>query len=83
MGLVSAIIALCKAVPVMERLFLGVADGIREAKAKARFEAKLDYIGDAIAAANRLPDDQGTGRREGVDSSPPVSESRTAGTRLD
>jgi len=39
MGFISAIIALLRAVPSLERLFLKVADGVREAKAKARFNA--------------------------------------------
>ena len=70
MGLVSAIAALCKAVPVLERLFLGVADAVREAKAKARFEAKLDHIDDAFNAFV-LPDG-GIAERRGVDQPPAV-----------
>ena len=65
MGLVSAIVALCKAVPILERLFLGVADAVREAKAKARYEAKLDHIDDAFNAFV-LPDG-GVEQRRGVD----------------
>ena len=48
MSLVSAIVALCKALPVLERLFLSVSDGIREAKAKARYDAKLTHIDNAM-----------------------------------
>ena len=70
MGVVSAIAALCKAVPVLERLFLSVADAVREAKAKARFEAKLDHIDDAFNAFV-LPD-SGTQQRRGVDKPPAV-----------
>jgi hypothetical protein len=66
MGLVSAIVALCKAVPVLERLFLGVADAVREAKAKARYEAKLDHI-DAAVDRFRLPDDPRVEWSEGTD----------------
>jgi len=65
MGLVSAIVALCKAVPILERLFLGVADAVREAKAKARYEAKLDHIDDSFNAFV-LPDG-GVEQRRGVD----------------
>ena len=54
MGLVSAIVALCKAVPILERLFLGVADAVREAKAKARYEAKLDHIDAAMHNASSI-----------------------------
>ena len=58
MQFVSAIIALAKAVPVLERLFLSVADGITEAKAKSRFEAKLDHI-DAAMRLHGPPDASG------------------------
>ena len=71
MGLVSAIVALCKAVPVLERLFLGVADAVREAKAKARYNAKLSDIDDAVDRF-RLPDGAGIEWSEDVDRSPGV-----------
>ena len=48
MSLVGAIVALCKALPVLERLFLSVSDAIREAKAKARYDAKLTHIDNAM-----------------------------------
>ena len=51
MGIVSAIVALLKAVPSLERLFLKVADGIREAKAKGRYDEKLTHIDNAIRLA--------------------------------
>lgn len=54
MGLVSAIVALCKAVPILERLFLGVADAVREANAKAMFNAKLDHIDAAMRNASSI-----------------------------
>jgi hypothetical protein len=82
MGFVSAIIALCKAVPVLERLFLRVADGVREAKAKVRYDTKLDSI-DAAIAAHRLPDGAGTEWSEDPDRSPPVSEGGTVRARVD
>ncbi len=71
MGLVSAIAALCKAVPVLERLLFSVADAVREAKAKARYEAKLDHI-DSAFNAYVLPDG-GVEQRRGVDKPPAVS----------
>ena len=74
MQIVSAIIALAKAVPVLERLFLSVADGIREAKAKSRFEAKLDHI-DAAMRLHGLPDAGGTQQRPEADSASGVPES--------
>jgi len=48
MNWISAIVALIKAVPVLERLFNLVADRLHEAKAKSRFEEKLDSIDDAM-----------------------------------
>jgi hypothetical protein len=83
MGLVSAIAALCKAVPILERLFLGVADAVREAKAKARYEAKLDHIDAAMRLAGRLPDGAGTEWSEGVDCAPAIHEGRTIRANLD
>ena len=83
MGLVSAIAALCKAVPILERLFLGVADAVREAKAKAMYEAKLDHINAAMRTARWLPDGSGTEWSEGVDRSPTVSEGGTLRTGVD
>ena len=74
MQIVSAIIALAKAVPVLERLFLSVADGIREAKAKARYEAKLDHI-DAAMRLHGLPDAGGVHQHQASDSAPRVPES--------
>ena len=73
MQIVSAIIALAKAVPVLERLFLSVADGIREAKAKARYEAKLDHI-DAALRLHGLPDAGGVQQRAKADSTSRVPE---------
>ena len=81
MQIVSAIIALAKAVPVLERLFLSVADGIREAKAKARYEAKLDHI-DAAMRLHGLPDAGGVQQRAKADSASGVPESGISRTGL-
>ena len=51
MGVINAIIALCKAVPILERLFLDVADGIKEHRANSRLSKKRSFIDDAIADA--------------------------------
>lgn len=85
MGIISAIIALLKAVPSLERLFLKIADGVKEARAKERFNAKLDHIDDAIAAArrDRLRDGQGTQWSEGTDRTPPVPEGSTTRATVD
>ena len=77
MQIVSAIIALAKAVPVLERLFLSVADGIREAKAKARYEAKLDHI-DAAMRLHGMPNDSRVRQQSAIDETSSVSESRVS-----
>jgi hypothetical protein len=85
MGIISAIVALLKAVPSLERLFLKIADGVREAKAKARFDAKLSSIDIAIAAARTdgVRDGAGTQWSEDPDRSPPVSEGSTTRAGMD
>jgi hypothetical protein len=82
MSLVSAIIALCKAVPILERLFLQIADEIKEAKAKARYEDKLSAI-DAAVSKHRLPKHEGIEWRAGTNESSSISKGSTIGTRLD
>tara|TARA_R100001443_G_scaffold91173_2_gene97799 strand:- start:887 stop:1171 length:285 start_codon:yes stop_codon:yes gene_type:complete len=82
MGIISAIIALLRAVPSLERLFLKIADGVKEARAKERFNAKLNHIDDAIAA-HRLPDGAGVEWSAGVDRAPPLPEGGTFRTSLD
>ena len=84
-GILTAIIALCKAVPVLERLFLSVSSGINESKAKARYDEKLDTIDDAVANARAtwygMPDDE-TERGGTTDESSTVSESGSSSTKL-
>ena len=78
MGIVSAIIALLKAVPSLERLFLKVSDGIREAQAKERFDAKLTHIDDAMRTARGgMLHSEENEWSEGVDRSPAIPEGRT------
>ncbi len=75
MSLVSAIVALCKALPVLERLFLSVSDAIREAKAKARYDAKLTHIDNAMRL-HGLPDGAGgIQQHQTTDGASAVSES--------
>lgn len=84
MGIVSAIIALLRAVPSLERLFLKIADGVREAQAKARYDEKLGNIDAAIAdARGGMPDRAEVGWSEGVDRSPTIPEGRTIRARVD
>jgi len=85
MGIVSAIIALLKAVPSLERLFLKIADGVREAQAKARYDEKLGNIDAAIAAANSggMSDRAEAGWSEVLDRTPTIPEGRTLRARVD
>jgi len=83
MGIVSAIIALLKAVPSLERLFLKIADGVREAQAKARYEAKLTHIDNAMRDARGMPDGAEAGWSEILDRTPTIPEGRTLRARVD
>ena len=65
MNWISAIVALIKAVPVLERLFDLVADRLHEAKAKSRYDEKLDTIDDAMRS-NSVQDSE-TKQREQTD----------------
>ena len=82
MSLISASVALCKALPVLERLFLSVSDAIREAKAKARYDAKLTHIDNAMRL-HGLPDGAGgVQQHQEADGASAVSESGNAGAGL-
>jgi len=81
MSLISAIVALCKALPVLERLFLSAADAIREAKAKARYEAKLTHIDNAMRL-HGLPNAGRVRQHEKTDGAPSVPESSNRGAGL-
>ena len=83
MGFISAIIALLRAVPSLERLFLKIADGVKEAKAKARYDAKLTHIDNAMRLAGRVRNGEGTEWSEDPDRSPPISQGSTTRTRVD
>ena len=84
MGIVSAIIALLKAVPSLERLFLKIADGVREAQAKANYDEKLTHIDNAMRTARGgLLHSEENEWSEGVDRSPAISEGSTIRANLD
>tara|TARA_R100000808_G_scaffold1261_1_gene5920 strand:- start:2891 stop:3187 length:297 start_codon:yes stop_codon:yes gene_type:complete len=88
MGFISALVALLRAVPSLERLFLKVSDGVREAKAKERFNAKLNHIDDAIAAARSgvnggMLHSSTNEWSEDPDRSPPVPEGGTISATVD
>ena len=76
MGFIGALVSVCKAMPVLERLVLSLADAVREAKAKSRHESKLAHI-DAAIGLHRVPDDGGAGQRPDPDGAPTVSQGRT------
>ena len=82
MSLISAIVALCKALPTLERLFLSVSDAIREAKAKARYDAKLTHIDNAMRL-HGLPDGSGRVRQhETTDGASSIPKSSNGGAGL-
>lgn len=78
MGIVRAIVALLRAVPSLERLFLSISDGLKEANAKVRYEEKLDTIDSAVDAHSL----SGVKVKwsEGVDRPPTVSDSGEGST---
>ena len=78
MGIIKAIVALLRAVPSLERLFLSIADGVKEANAKVRYEEKLDNI-DSAVDAHRMSGGK-IEWSEGVDRSPPVPDSSEGST---
>tara|TARA_B100001250_G_scaffold387267_1_gene384488 strand:+ start:571 stop:783 length:213 start_codon:yes stop_codon:yes gene_type:complete len=63
MNWISAIVALIKAVPILERLFNLVSDRFHEAKAKSRYEEKLDSIDDAMRS-DSVPDSEAEQREQ-------------------
>ena len=77
MSLISAIVAVCKSLPILERLFLQIADGIKEAKAKSRYNAKLDHI-DAAMRLHGMPNDSRVRQQSAIDETSAVSESRVS-----
>jgi hypothetical protein len=78
MGFISGLVALLRAAPVLERFVLLLGDRVREAKAKARYEAKLDHIDSALDAFI-LPDGGVEQRRDADQASavPPSGTGRT------
>ena len=87
MGIIGALVALLRAVPSLERLFLKVSDQLREAKAQRRYDEKLDKIDTAIANARGggMSDSRvsGTEWSLDVDRTPAVSSGGTVRARVD
>ena len=73
MGLISALVALLKAVPSLERLCLQISDAVREANAKKRYDAKVDRIDalvDGVRAQHTTIEQRGSSdENEGVQES--------------
>lgn len=81
MGLIKAILALFKAFPALERLFVQVSNAVREANAAQRYEDKLTHI-DSAMRVHGLSDDTKVRERQGTDGTPAVSESGDGSTGL-
>lgn len=64
MSLISALVSVLRAAPVIERFVLLLGDRIREAKAKANREEKFDHIDAAMRRANGMPDSEAGKRPE-------------------
>jgi hypothetical protein len=80
-GVVSTIVALIKAVPVLERLFLGVAKAYREQVAKNRLDEKLSFIDDIVDLHSGVSNpDAKAGKRKKAGGSPRVPRRRSSGT---
>ena len=81
MGIISAILALFRAVPSLERLFFKISDEVREVKAKERLNAKLTHIDNAIRTTRGgLLHTEENEWSEGIDRSPTISDSGEGST---
>ena len=81
MGLIKAILALFRAFPALERLFVQVSNAVREANAAQRYEDKLTHIDNAMRV-HGLPDNAKVRERQGTDGTPAISESGNGSTGL-
>ena len=82
MGVISAIVALMKAFPSLERLISESLDGYRKWAAEERRAQKHRNIDDAIDFFAKLPDGE-TGGSAGDDESPAVPGGGKGGAGLD
>ena len=74
MAILRLIAAILKAVPVLERLFLGVAKQYKEKTARDRYEDKLDFIDSAVDQYHRIGlSDSKTKQRRGTNGTSAVS----------
>ena len=77
MAILRLIAAILKAVPVLERLFLGVAKQYKEKAAQDRYEDKLDFIDSAVDQYHRA------GLSDSKDGTPAVSRCCKSGPSVD
>jgi hypothetical protein len=83
-GVISAIVSLIRALPILERLLIRISDGVREAKAKERYESKLVRIDSRVdVALRRVRDDERVQRGGSVDGASTVRGRRKRSARLD
>ena len=80
MGLIKTILALFKAFPTLERLFMHISDAVKEANAAKRYEDKLTHIDNAMRV-HGWPDSK-VRERQGTDGTSSVSESSVSRTGL-
>jgi hypothetical protein len=80
-GLIKAILALFKAFPTLERLFMHISDAVKEANAAKRYEDKLTHIDNALRI-HGLPNDSKVRKRQGTDGTSPIPESSVSRTGL-
>ena len=81
MGLIKAILALFKAFPTLERLFMHISDAVKEANAAKRYEDKLTHIDNALRN-HGLPDDSKVRERQRTDGTSRVPESGVSRTEF-
>jgi hypothetical protein len=84
MAILRLIAALLKAVPVLERLFLGVAKQYKEKVAQERYEDKLDFIDSAVDRYHSVGLSDSTAKqRKGTDGTPTVPRRGKSGSGVD
>ncbi len=84
MAILRLIAAILKAVPVLERLFLGIAKQYKEKVAQDRYEDKLDFIDSAVDRHSRIGlSDSKAEKRKGTDGTPAVSRCCKSGPGVD
>ena len=84
MAILRLIAAILKAVPVLERLFLGVAKQYKEKTARDRYEDKLDFIDSAVDQYHSVGlSDSKAKQRKGTDGTSTVPRCCKSGSGVD